>query len=103
MQFLTFDLSESSDGWTTLEAMASTSAELHPSAMAEAQQLLAWAWQQFPGRHGPVDEGMDWDHDLQVHVEPGGWHAVTLTLAGSPSFFEALFDAFGDLLAEPPP
>ena len=38
---------------------------------------------------------MDWDDDLQVQVEHGGWHAVSLTLAGSPRFVEAFFAAFG--------
>ena len=48
-----------------------------------------------PILYGPVDDGLDWDHDLQVQVEDGGWHAVSLTLAGSPRFIEAFFAAFG--------
>lgn len=94
MDFLSFDLSESGEGVTTLEALAATSAESHPAVMAEVQQVLDWAWREFPYRHGPVDDGMDWDHDLQVGVEPGGWHAVTLTLTGSPAFVEAFLAAF---------
>ena len=95
MHFLTFDLSDNDDGVTTLEALASTSAEQHALVMAEVQQVLDWAWQQFPHTHGPADEGMDWDHDLQVSVEAGEWHAVTLTLTGSPRFVEAFGAAFG--------
>jgi hypothetical protein len=38
---------------------------------------------------------MDWDHDLQVIVEEGGWHAVTLTLTGTARFAEAFVAAFG--------
>jgi len=95
MHYLSFDLSEDTEGVTTLEALASTSAEQHAAVMAEVQQVLDWAWRQFPHTHGPVDEGMDWDHDLQIGVEPGGWHAVTLTLTGSPRFVEEFFAAFG--------
>lgn len=96
MHYLTFDLTESTDGITTLDAMASTSAEQHAAVMAEAQQVLDWARQRFPHTHGPVDEGMDWDHDLQVSEEGGGrWHTVTLTLTGSPRFVEAFLAAFG--------
>jgi hypothetical protein len=30
-----------------------------------------------------------------VHVETGGWHAVTLTLTGTPAFAQAFLAAFG--------
>jgi hypothetical protein len=96
MRFLTFDISDSTDGVTTLEAMASTSAEQHGAVLAEAQQVLDWAWRRFPDSHGPVEDGMDWDHDLQVHVEDDRWHTVTLTLTASPLFAEAFAADFGD-------
>lgn len=95
MRYLSFDLSDGDDGVTTLEAMASTDAAQHAAVRAEAQQVLDWAWQRFPHGHGPVEDGMDWDHDLQVHVEAGQWHTLTLTLTGSPAFVEAFLQAFG--------
>ncbi len=94
MHYLIFDLSDNDEGVTTLEALAATPAELHPAVMAEVQQVLDWAWKRFPHTHGPADEGMDWDHDLQVNVEGGEWHAVTLTLTGSPRFVEEFLTAF---------
>jgi hypothetical protein len=94
MRFLTFDISDSSDGVTTLEAMASTAAEHHAAVLAEAQQVLDWAWRRFADSHGPVEDGMDSDHDLQVQVEDGHWHTVTLTLSASPHFAEAFAEAF---------
>jgi hypothetical protein len=94
MHYLSFDLSEDADGITTLEAMASTTAAQHAAVMIEVQQVLDWAWHHYPHSHGPVDEGMDWDHDLLVQVEDGGWFAVSLSLAGSPRFVEAFFAAF---------
>lgn len=96
MHYLTLDLSDNAEGISTLEAMASTTAEHHSAAMAEAQQLLDWAWRRFPHTHGPADEGMDWDHDLQVNVEDGQWHAITLTLTGSQRFIDEFIEAFGD-------
>lgn len=95
MQYLTFDLSEGAEGVTTLEAMASTAAEHHAAVMDEVQQVLAWAWDRFPQSHGPADDGMDWDHDLQVTVEHGRWHSVTLTLTGSQPFVDQFLAAFG--------
>ena len=95
MNYLAFDHSEGDDGVTTLEALAATTAEQHPAVMAEVQQVLDWAWREFLHGHGPADAGMDWDDDLQVVVEPGGWHAVTLTLTGSAAFVEAFVARFG--------
>lgn len=96
MNYLSFELSEGSDGVATLEAMAATGAEEHGAVLAEAQQVLGWAWQHFAHTHGPADEGMDWDHDLQVQVEDGRWHTVALTLTGSPRFVAAFLEAFGE-------
>lgn len=99
MNYLSFELSEGSDGIATLEAMAATSAGEHAAVMAEVQQVLDWAWQHFPHTHGAADDGMDWDHALQLGVEGGGWHAVTLTLTGSARFVEAFLAVFGDAQA----
>ena len=99
MHYLTFDCSEGTDGVTTLEALASTPAHQHAAVVAEAQQVLDWAWQQFPDTHGTSDEGMDWDHDLQLTVEGATWHTVTLTLTGSARFVAAFGRRFGGLLA----
>jgi hypothetical protein len=96
MHYLTFDLSDNDEGIITLEAMASTTGEHHAAVMAEVDQVLGWAWQRFPQSHGPADDGMDWDHDLQVSVEDGQWHAVTLTLTASPHFINEFFRAFSD-------
>lgn len=97
-RYLTFDLSDGGDAITTIEAMASTAAGQHAAVMAEVQQLLDWAWRHFPRSHGPVDDGMDWDHDLQVSVEPGDWHVVVLTLTGSPAFAADFIAAFTPLM-----
>ena len=95
MHYLVFDISDAGEGLTTIEAMASTAAAEHAAVMAEAQQLLAWAWLHFPHSHGSTDDGADWDHDLQVGIEDGTWHAVTLTLTATAPFAEQFLAAFG--------
>ena len=98
MHYLSFDLSDNDDGVATIEALASTSAGHHAAVMDEVRQVMDWAWRQFPHTHGTADDGMDWDHDLQVNIEPGGWHAVTLTLTASPAFASEFVSAFGEHL-----
>ncbi|MBI5335855.1 MAG: hypothetical protein HZB72_14920 [Burkholderiales bacterium] len=92
--FLLFDRAETADGHAALEGLASTGPLQHAAAMAEVQQVLDWAHQAFPQGPGPLDEGHDWDHDLQVREEPGGWRTVTLTLAASAAFAQAFEAAF---------
>lgn len=96
LRYLSFDLSEGDDGVTTLDALASTPADEHAAVMAEATQVLDWAWQRFPHGHGPLDEGHDWHHHLYTRVEDGRWHVVALTLAGSRRFVDAFEAAFGE-------
>jgi hypothetical protein len=96
VDYLSFDVSDNADGVVTLEALASTSAAQHETVLAEVQRVLAWAWHHFPHTHGRADEGMDWDHDLQDTVEPGGWYAVTLTLTASERFAQEFLTEFGE-------
>jgi hypothetical protein len=49
-------------GTQHLEALAATSAEHHSRALAEAQPAST-GFGALPHTHGPVDEGLDWDHD----------------------------------------
>lgn len=98
MDYLSFDLGEGDQGVTTLEAMAATTAEQHAAVMAEVREVLDWAWRHFPHSHGPADDGNDWDHDLQLNLDDPPWHAVSLTLTGSPRFVEAFVARFGSAL-----
>lgn len=94
LRFLTIDVSDNDEGVVTIEALASTAAARHAAALAEAHQVLDWAWQAFPHAHGPADEGGQWDHDLQVNVELGAWHSIALTLTGTPEFAREFAQAF---------
>jgi hypothetical protein len=98
MRHLTFERSEDTEGVTTLEAMASTRQDDHAAVLQEVQQILDWAWRHFGDQHGAIEDGMAWNHDLLVQEEDGGWHTVTLALAGSPQFIEAFLAEFGEML-----
>jgi hypothetical protein len=98
VRYLSFDLSDATDGITTLDALAATSAAQHPAVLAEVNRVLDWAWRHFPHSHGPVEEGQDWDHELQVQIGPeaqGHWHEVALTLTGSAAFVAEFLAEFG--------
>lgn len=101
LHHLTVDLSEDTDGVGTVEVMASTDPSQADAVDAEVQLVLGWAWRRFPDSHGPLDEGHDWDHDLQVATETTAgraWRTVTLTLSGSPAFITAFAEQFGSAL-----
>jgi len=96
LRYLQLERSEGTDGVCTLDAMASTDAAHHAAALAEARQVLDWAWQQHPHSHGPVEEGGHWDHALQVHQEAGGWQVVSLTISGRSEVIDALLARWGE-------
>ena len=74
--------------------MASVPAARVPALAAEVEQVLAWAHRRFKGRRGPIEEGGDWDYDLQglqegacaLHLDyvPGDGAASQLLAHGSP-------------------
>lgn len=101
LQWLTLSWSDDADGIGTLEAMASTEATHAAAVDAEVAALLDWARTHFPQGPGPVDEGHDWDQDLQTVIEDEAqgegnraWRTVTLTLSGTPAFLAAVAEAF---------
>ena len=112
LRYLSFDYAEGTDGTGTLEAAASTWPERAPAVHAELVQVLGWAHAQFPGRRGPLDEGFDWDYDLQglleytapqvvlydeaarvvtVQADPPGKprHTLTVSISGNAEFCDA--------------
>ncbi|RZJ10328.1 MAG: hypothetical protein EOP39_09030 [Rubrivivax sp.] len=95
MRYLIFDITEGTDGVFTLEAMAATTdRHAHEEAKAEAEQVIAWAHQNFPDRTGPVEDGHAWDHEQLIQHEDGGWITLTLSLSASTEFvdmFKAVF------------
>ncbi|WP_417284349.1 hypothetical protein [Comamonas sp.] len=115
LDYLDFDYSEGEEGTGTWDAMACVKAERVPALAAEIEQLLRWAQQSFAGRQGAVDDGFDWDYDLQAQDDDGaslparfdaasgrlqlataapGRTTVNLSISGSQQFGDALREAF---------
>lgn len=107
LELLTFDLSDDAHGHVTIEATAAwpaaSDAVRRPAAEHALQHLLDWARRAFPRGPGPLDDGHDWDHDLQHHAGQDGWHGVSLTISGTPAVAEAFEARFGALLRDDDP
>ncbi len=118
LQYLDFDYSEDGDGIGTFDAMASTAPDRVPAVHAEIARVLGWAHEAFAGARGPLDEGGEWDYDLQgqrewsapealdydeatqrLSVKAGAAgvprHTVSLSISGTPAFCAALRARFG--------
>ncbi|WP_295960547.1 hypothetical protein [Rhodoferax sp.] len=97
MDYLDFDTSEDEHGCASLEAMASVSAAQVAAVQAEIQQVLGWAQAAFPGLQAPLDEGGEWDFQVQQQVEIVAGQTrqtFTLSLTGTPQFCEAFRQQF---------
>jgi len=115
LEYLDFDYSEDEQGTGNWDAMASVHASRVPALAAEIEQVLRWASQEFTGRQGAIDDGGDWDYDLQSQDDQGrplparfdsdsgklalpasahGRTTVCLSLAGSVQFGAALTAAW---------
>lgn len=113
LRYLDFDYSEDAEGTGTWDAMASVTPSHLPAVLAELALVLDWAHNSFPGQRGPMEEGGEWDYDLQgiqevlctlqLHYDedtrqiqlqkyPPGMprNTVTLSLSGTPAFSQAL-------------
>jgi hypothetical protein len=118
LQYLEFDCSEDTEGVVCWDALAQPAASHTAALLREVTQLLAWASRFGPQGPGPLDEGADWDFDLQVqlhranttHSTPAQaqWQAaqqtlnilpapgpedrveLSLSLSGTPAFAQAL-------------
>ncbi len=88
LQYLDFDYSEDDSGAGTWDAMASVWPAQVNALRAEVALVLDWAQREFPGAHGPLDEGGEWDYDL-LGVDEAGRYTLTLTLNGTPAFVAA--------------
>lgn len=102
LKFLEFDYSEDPQGWGTFDAMASVRPDQVAAVRTEVVQVLEWAHAAFAGLQAPLDEGGEWDFNLQEQEEDAGeaaagrsWYTLTLSVVGSPQFcaaFRARFD-----------
>ncbi|SEB22999.1 hypothetical protein [Variovorax sp. YR216] len=97
LDYLDFDYSEDTEGVGVFDAMATVRPEQIAAVHAEVEKVLGWANGVFAGRRGPVEDGGDWDYDLQELQEdaPGDpRHTVTLSVSGTEAFCAAFREAF---------
>ena len=102
LDYLLFDASDGGDGTGAFEAMAAVLPAQASAVEAEIAAVLAWAESVFPAR-AAVEEGGDWEADMQVHDEADGAGVVrqvfTLSIAGSAAFCSAFAARFGEAVA----
>ncbi|NQW80079.1 MAG: hypothetical protein HQ445_02770 [Polaromonas sp.] len=65
LNYLEFDYSEDADGVGTFDALATTAPAHNATVLAEVATVLAWAHHAFEAQRAPLDEGGEWDYDLQ--------------------------------------
>lgn len=117
LNYLDFDYSEDADGIGTFDAMASALPAQIPALHSEVVQVLVWAHQHWPEACGPLEDGGEWQYDLQgvqevstplvLELDPADGHlrpalgpaapprtTLTLTISGSAAFCMALREAF---------
>lgn len=117
LNYLDFDYAEGDDGHGSFDAMAAVTPAQWPALQAEVQQVLAWAHREFPDARGALEDGGQWDFELQgvretptpldlrydegtgtlqvADGKPGPPRiTLSLTLSGTPAFCAALREAF---------
>lgn len=89
LQFLEFDGSEDSEGVVCWDALAQPAARHTPALLKEVTQLLEWAHHASPGKPGALEDGADWDFDLQIHMASipiqAHWDSPSQSLVLSPT------------------
>ncbi|RYZ12623.1 MAG: hypothetical protein EOO24_02670 [Comamonadaceae bacterium] len=99
LHYLGFDFSENAegDGTGSFDALASVDAAHVDHVRDEIAIVLDWARTEYPGIEAALEDGGDWQHDLQVLTEHAGARQLTtfsLTLAGTAAFCDALRHRF---------
>ena len=88
LQFLEFDCSEDNLGVVCWDALAQPATRHTPALLEEVRQLLVWAHRFGPQAPGPLEDGADWDFDLQIRCSNRQvhclWHSAEKTLELSP-------------------
>lgn len=121
LQLLDFDCSDDADGVVCWDALAQPDPAFNPALLQEVVQVLVWAHAFDTQGPGPLENGANWDFDLQVTLlpkdqapqvvaprfVPSTGHlslmpqplahqhmALSLTLSGTPGFVQAFCEQF---------
>ena len=97
LHWLDFDYSEGNDGTGVFDAMASVELRHAAQVQAEIDVVLAWAESTFAGRRAPVEEGGEWDAQLDISEEDTHppRRCFSLSIGGTLAFCQALGERFG--------
>lgn len=123
LQFLEFDHSEDTEGVVCWDALAQPAACHNPALLREVTLLLNWAYRFSPQGPGSLEDGADWDFDLQIWLHspdeqrsvaaqaqwlssaqtldirplpgPDERLELSLSLSGTPGFAQAFREQFG--------
>jgi hypothetical protein len=84
LHFLEFDCSDDNEGVVCWEALAQPAARHTQDLLTEVAQVLTWTHRFSPRSPGALEDGADWDFDLQIHVDSSPiqvqWDTSTKTL-----------------------
>jgi len=121
LQLLDFDCSEDAEGVVCWDALAQPAPQHNPALLQEVAQVLRWAHGFDHEGPGPLENGANWDFDLQVTLlnhggkpqvatprfvpstgqlsllpEPADTQSLSLslTLSGTPGFVQAFRTQF---------
>jgi len=117
LKYLEFDYSEDAEGLGTFDALAATAPAHNAAVLAEVAVVLAWSHAAFKALRAPLDEGGEWDYDLQgwrefsavdalhfdehsgklsIQTQAAGAarHTVSLSITGTPGFCTAFRERF---------
>ena len=121
LQLLDFDCSEDTEGVVCWDALAQPQPRHNHALLHEVSQVLAWAHGFDAHGPGPLDDGANWDFDLQATLQPSGPNpqvarlvieadkghvamqaadlaqplALSLSLSGTPGFAQAFRERWG--------
>lgn len=94
LAYLLFDYSEGDDDTGLFDALADVPLARAAAVQAEVDAVLAWAERHFGHARGALDDGGEWDADLQVHTQ-GERRRFSLSVVGTPAFCQAFRARFG--------
>jgi len=84
LEFLEFDCSEDTEGVVCWDALAQPQACHNGALLQEVSQVLDWAFGFDTQGPGPLEDGANWDFDLQATLHPSGHPPLTAHIAFNP-------------------
>jgi len=68
LHFLEFDCSEDNEGVVCWDALAQPAARHNSALLGEVERVLSWCHSWSSCSPGALENGADWDFDLQIHM-----------------------------------